>query len=116
MCVSSRGALFAPRARHRAYRPAAHARLPPVRGTPSAVAAVALDPSELEGLDEDAIKERLQAKAAEAAKAASGVQVQKEDLSDMVAEHAARQSEKRRRQEQQRESGRTTAAAKKFKF
>ncbi|KAJ2007276.1 hypothetical protein H4R26_000869 [Coemansia thaxteri] len=57
---------------------------------------IALDASELEGLDENALQAKYDEAAAAASLGVSGGAAQ-EDLSDMVAEHAAAQTRKRRR-------------------
>ncbi|RKP22404.1 hypothetical protein SYNPS1DRAFT_25864 [Syncephalis pseudoplumigaleata] len=51
---------------------------------------VALDPSEVEGLDEDVIKARYEAEM-------SAKQADQQDFSDMVAEHANKQAKKRQK-------------------
>ncbi|KJE96603.1 splicing factor 3B subunit 2 [Capsaspora owczarzaki ATCC 30864] len=74
------------------------------RRTVGAGVDLALDPSELEGLDEDALRARL-----EAAQREQPGGEPKEDLSDLVAEHAARQTVKRKKAQD-------TGKSKKFKF
>lgn len=68
----------------------------PAAGTPGSGDGVelALDPSELELVDTDAMAQRLEERLRE-------TQLEKEDLSDMVAEHAAKQKNKRKRQQNQ---------------
>ncbi|VEN63984.1 unnamed protein product [Callosobruchus maculatus] len=70
---------------------------------------LALDPSELD-LDSDAMAVRYEQQMRE-----NQSQLQKEDLSDMLAEHVAKQKSKRKRQQQQ-ESTKQTKKYKEFKF
>ncbi|XP_064480606.1 splicing factor 3B subunit 2-like isoform X2 [Ornithodoros turicata] len=69
---------------------------------------IALDPSELE-MDQAAMAARYEQTLRE-----QQSHLAKEDLSDMVAEHAARQKNKRKKQQQ--DSGKTTKKYKEFKF
>ncbi|KAJ2793762.1 Splicing factor 3B subunit 2 [Coemansia guatemalensis] len=62
-------------------------------GADAAGVDIALDASELEGLDQEALKEKYEAAAEAQAAGRTGGQ---EDLSDMVAEHAAAQVRKRK--------------------
>jgi splicing factor 3B subunit 2 len=70
---------------------------------------LALDPSELD-LGDDALAARYEQKLKE-----DQSHLQKEDLSDMVAEHAAKQKSKRKRQLQQQDP-KQTKKYKEFKF
>ncbi|XP_037089655.1 splicing factor 3B subunit 2-like [Pollicipes pollicipes] len=69
---------------------------------------VALDPSELDLVDTDAMAQRYEERIRE-------TQLEKEDLSDMVAEHAAKQKNKRKRQQQQQDD-KKSKKYKEFKF
>lgn len=69
---------------------------------------LALDPSELD-LDNDAMAQRYEQQMREQQN-----HLQKEDLSDMLAEHVARQKSKRKRQ--QTDPAKTTKKYKEFKF
>ncbi|OQV14551.1 Splicing factor 3B subunit 2 [Hypsibius exemplaris] len=92
--------------------------LPPAGGSRKAAAAadgvqVALDPHDLEhGLDEKTLQARFEARMNE-----NRSQIAKEDFSDMVAEHAARQTNKRKKT-QDKEGGAesTKKKHKEFKF
>ncbi|KAJ2889195.1 hypothetical protein FB639_000064 [Coemansia asiatica] len=78
---------------------------------------IALDASELEGLDEEALKAKYE-EAAYGASIGSGVQ-NHEDLSDMVAEHAATQARKRKTNASSSGTGNASSSRKKakdFKF
>ncbi|KAG5458641.1 MAG: DUF382-domain-containing protein, partial [Olpidium bornovanus] len=62
---------------------------------------VALEPSDLDNLDEEALREKYDAAAAAASVAGpGGAPADREDLSDMVAEHAGKQAKKRKRIEE----------------
>jgi len=78
-------------------------------GTESAVE-MALNPEDIEDMDSDAMALR-----AEAALREQQANLAKEDLSDMVAEHAAKQRNKRKRQEQKDDKDKTKKY-KEFKF
>ena len=67
---------------------------------------IALDPSEIEGMDEATVRAHYEKKMQEKKAGGSG---DREDLSGMVAEHIAK---KRRRPDDKKDS----SAAKKFKF
>jgi len=69
---------------------------------------VALDPSELDLVDTEAMAQRYEERMRE-------TQLEKEDLSDMVAEHAAKQKNKRKRQAAQQDD-KKTKKYKEFKF
>ncbi|XP_043199462.1 splicing factor 3B subunit 2-like isoform X2 [Amphibalanus amphitrite] len=69
---------------------------------------VALDPSELDLVDTDAMAQRYEERMRE-------TQLEKEDLSDMVAEHAAKQKNKRKRQQAQQDD-KKSKKYKEFKF
>ncbi|XP_017859759.1 PREDICTED: splicing factor 3B subunit 2 [Drosophila arizonae] len=83
---------------------------PPVRSTTDreGIVELALDPSELD-LDNDAMAQRYEQQMREQQN-----HLQKEDLSDMLAEHVARQKSKRKRQ--QTDPAKTTKKYKEFKF
>lgn len=71
---------------------------------------LALDPSELD-LDNDAMAERYEQQMRE-----QQSHLQKEDLSDMLAEHVAKQKSKRKRQQGTDTSSKQTKKYKEFKF
>lgn len=71
---------------------------------------LALDPSELD-LDNDAMAQRYEAQMRE-----QQSHLQKEDLSDMLAEHVARQKSKRKRQVDPSASAKQQKKYKEFKF
>ncbi|KAH8241125.1 hypothetical protein KR026_012577, partial [Drosophila bipectinata] len=83
---------------------------PPVRTTTDreGIVELALDPSELD-MDNDAMAQRYEQQMREQQN-----HLQKEDLSDMLAEHVARQKSKRKRQ--QTDPAKTTKKYKEFKF
>ncbi|KAH8281666.1 hypothetical protein KR054_002047, partial [Drosophila jambulina] len=83
---------------------------PPVRSTTDreGIVELALDPSELD-MDNDAMAQRYEQQMREQQN-----HLQKEDLSDMLAEHVARQKSKRKRQ--QTDPAKTTKKYKEFKF
>lgn len=70
---------------------------------------LALDPSELDDMDQEAMAQRYERQMREQQN-----HLQKEDLSDMLAEHVARQKSKRKRQ--QADTTKTTKKYKEFKF
>lgn len=86
-------------------RPAAGAATPAAGGEG---VEVALDPSELDLVDTDAMAQRYEERMRE-------TQLEKEDLSDMVAEHAAKQKNKRKRQQAQQDD-KKSKKYKEFKF
>lgn len=71
---------------------------------------LALDPSELD-MDNDAMAQRYEQQMRE-----QQSHLQKEDLSDMLAEHVARQKSKRKRQQGTDPSSKQTKKYKEFKF
>ena len=71
---------------------------------------LALDPSELD-MDNDAIAQRYEQQMRE-----QQSHLQKEDLSDMLAEHVARQKSKRKRQTTDTSANKQTKKYKEFKF
>lgn len=71
---------------------------------------LALDPSELD-LDNDAMAERYEQQMRE-----QQTHLQKEDLSDMLAEHVAKQKSKRKRQQGTDTTSKQTKKYKEFKF
>ena len=71
---------------------------------------MALNPDEVDMIDSDAMQAR-----AEAALREKQASLANEDLSDMVAEHAARQTNKRKRQEGKQEA-KSSKKYKEFKF
>lgn len=71
---------------------------------------LALDPSELD-LDNDAMAERYEQQMRE-----QQSHLQKEDLSDMLAEHVAKQKSKRKRQQGTDTTSKQTKKYKEFKF
>jgi len=71
---------------------------------------LSLDPSELERLDSDSMAARYEQTLRE-----QQINLAKEDFSDMVAEHAAKQTNKRKRQQQQTDS-KQPKKCKEFKF
>nr|XP_054758237.1 bromodomain-containing protein 4-like isoform X1 [Lytechinus pictus] len=77
-------------------------------GTASEGVAIALDPSELD-MDTEAMTAKYEEQVRE-----QQSQLEKEDFSDMVAEHAAKQKNKRKKQTQ--DSGRAPKKYKEFKF
>ncbi|XP_030383498.1 splicing factor 3B subunit 2 [Scaptodrosophila lebanonensis] len=83
---------------------------PPTRSTTDreGIVELALDPSELD-MDNDAMAQRYEQQMREQQN-----HLQKEDLSDMLAEHVARQKSKRKRQ--QTDPAKTTKKYKEFKF
>lgn len=88
--------------------PAGKIKMPGTASVPPQGIEVALDPSELE-LDSAAMAARYEQTVRE-----QQSQLEKEDLSDMVAEHAARQKNKRKKQQQ--DSGKAPKKYKEFKF
>lgn len=72
---------------------------------------LALDPSELDLLDNDAMAQRYEQQMRE-----QQSHLQKEDLSDMLAEHVAKQKSKRKRQQGTEASAKQTKKYKEFKF
>lgn len=72
---------------------------------------LALDPSELDLLDNDAMAQRYEQQMRE-----QQSHLQKEDLSDMLAEHVAKQKSKRKRQQGTETSAKQTKKYKEFKF
>lgn len=72
---------------------------------------LALDPSELDLLDNDAMAQRYEQQMRE-----QQSHLQKEDLSDMLAEHVAKQKSKRKRQQGTEASTKQTKKYKEFKF
>lgn len=85
-----------------------------VRGAPIAdregMVELALDPSELD-LDNDAMAQRYEQQMRE-----QQSHLQKEDLSDMLAEHVAKQKSKRKRQQGSETTSKQTKKYKEFKF
>lgn len=71
---------------------------------------LALDPSELD-LDNDAMAQRYEQQMRE-----QQSHLQKEDLSDMLAEHVAKQKSKRKRQQGTETTSKQTKKYKEFKF
>lgn len=71
---------------------------------------LALDPSELD-LDNDAMAQRYEQQMRE-----QQSHLQKEDLSDMLAEHVAKQKSKRKRQQGSETTSKQTKKYKEFKF
>lgn len=71
---------------------------------------LALDPSELD-LDNDAMAQRYEQQMRE-----QQSHLQKEDLSDMLAEHVAKQKSKRKRQQGSETTAKQTKKYKEFKF
>lgn len=72
---------------------------------------LALDPSELDLLDNDAMAQRYEQQMRE-----QQSHLQKEDLSDMLAEHVAKQKSKRKRQQGTETTSKQTKKYKEFKF
>merc|ERR1719365_185089 len=72
---------------------------------------IALNPDELDLNDTEAMAAK-----AEAAVREQEAMLSKEDLSDMVAEHAARQSSKRKRQAAKEQDSKSAKKYKEFKF
>jgi splicing factor 3B subunit 2 len=71
---------------------------------------LALDPSELD-MDNEAMAQRYEQQMRE-----QQSHLQKEDLSDMLAEHVARQKSKRKRQQTDTTTGKSNKKYKEFKF
>jgi splicing factor 3B subunit 2 len=82
-----------------------------VGGKDSSTVELALDPSELDLVDTAAMEARYEQTLKEKQNLTQG-----EDLSDMVAEHAAKQKSKRKRQMQQQDTKKGAKKQKEFKF
>ncbi|RUS20737.1 PSP-domain-containing protein [Endogone sp. FLAS-F59071] len=74
---------------------------------------VSLDASELEGLDEETLRRKFEEQQAAAAIGEGMAAPNKEDFSDMVAEHANKQAKKRKKMEEGKKDGKKS---KEFKF
>lgn len=89
----------------------------PVAGTKRKIVGegveISLDASELEGLDEETLRRKFEEQQAAVAVGEGMAAPNKEDFSDMVAEHANKQAKKRKKIEEGKKDGKKS---KEFKF